>query len=144
MPAWNTVEELRRTSLQVDCEHPNSSIHSFSGLLKFAGTYSGNRDRQSVTRAYTSFTGAAPDSGDAQLTSEVPLSMSNFVLRGSSMRNTRWAVGEFCLSPASVSVTCHENLWECLTGCGRCCRVHWQRDEARDELSQGTVQGVIH
>lgn len=61
-PAWVIPEDLADVELRVLCELPNSSIHSFNGILK----------TQSI---------------------EVPLGAQSFLLRGSSLRNTHWAIG---------------------------------------------------
>ena len=59
------LANFRNTS--IECEVPNASIYTFQGVMTF-------QDQQGEGR-------------------EIPLEVDNLCLRGSSLRNTEWAIG---------------------------------------------------
>ena len=74
-PKWKDPAELKSIELSIHCELPNSAIHQFNGCMIMGGTDNNNNQ----------------DHRDDK--TEVPLDISSFLLRGSTLRNTRWIVG---------------------------------------------------
>jgi magnesium-transporting ATPase (P-type) len=61
--AWADPSDLTSVALAIQCDPPNSAIHAFHGAMEL------------------------------QDKTVVPLDMSTFLLRGSSLRNTKWVLG---------------------------------------------------
>jgi len=79
-PAWGCSKEealsMNSWVLELECEPENERIHSFEGTLSI---YPPDTQRAGASQA--------PD------VRKVSLDQSNLLLRGSSIRNTKWAVG---------------------------------------------------
>ena len=65
MPHTHTHTHTHRWRGHVECELPNSRIHHFNGVLRH----------------------------DLEGGRETPVDVSNLLLRGSSVRNTKWILG---------------------------------------------------
>jgi phospholipid-transporting ATPase len=70
-PVWSSAEELHSLAMALEYERPNPRIHFFTGTLKL--------EEQSETAE--------------TVTRTVPVDQANVLLRGSSLKNTRWALG---------------------------------------------------
>ena len=77
-PKWKDPAELKSIELSIHCELPNSAIHQFNGcmIMGVGGPVNNNNNNE-----------------DHRDKTEVPLDISSFLLRGSTLRNTRWIVG---------------------------------------------------
>ncbi|CAI5526193.1 unnamed protein product [Closterium sp. Naga37s-1] len=84
-----SAAELARVRGRVECEHPNASIYTFAGkmLLRTSteGAISGRSDSSADIES-----SEGSQSGDA---APIFITPANILLRGSRLRNTKWAVG---------------------------------------------------
>ncbi|CAI5508693.1 unnamed protein product [Closterium sp. Naga37s-1] len=84
-----SAAELARVRGRVECEHPNASIYTFAGkmLLRTSteGAISGRSDNNADIES-----SEGSQSGDA---TPIFITPANILLRGSRLRNTKWAVG---------------------------------------------------
>eukprot|EP01038_Epipyxis_sp_PR26KG_P007214 gene7214-9844_t len=64
---WNNYHELQSSNIIIKCENPNSAIHHFNGSMIVNDATDNNR--------------------------EIGLDSSSFILRGSALKNTKWALG---------------------------------------------------
>ncbi|CAI5995733.1 unnamed protein product [Closterium sp. NIES-64] len=84
-----SAAELPRVRGRVECEHPNASIYTFAGkmLLRTSteGAISGRSDSSADIES-----SEGSQSGDA---APIFITPANILLRGSRLRNTKWAVG---------------------------------------------------
>ncbi|CAI5481750.1 unnamed protein product [Closterium sp. Yama58-4] len=84
-----SAAELARVRGRVECEHPNASIYTFAGKMllrtSIEGALSGKNDSSADLESSegTESGGAAP----------IFITPANILLRGSRLRNTKWAVG---------------------------------------------------
>ena len=87
-PKWKDPAELKSIELSIHCELPNSAIHQFNGCMIMGGTDNNNNNNNNNSSSSSS---SNQDHRDDK--TEVPLDISSFLLRGSTLRNTRWIVG---------------------------------------------------
>ncbi|GJP32690.1 hypothetical protein CLOM_g17291 [Closterium sp. NIES-68] len=83
------VAELARVRGRVECEHPNASIYTFTGKMLLRTSTEGALSGRSATSSIGS-EDSAENPGDA---APIFITPANILLRGSRLRNTRWAVG---------------------------------------------------
>ncbi|ANB13088.1 aminophospholipid-translocating P4-type ATPase DNF1 [Sugiyamaella lignohabitans] len=63
------ARDLERSSFKIQCERPNPALYTFNGVLKYNSPQDHSREEAE------------------------PVSINNLLLRGSSLRNTKWAIG---------------------------------------------------
>ncbi|KAG5185933.1 hypothetical protein JKP88DRAFT_310634 [Tribonema minus] len=93
-PAWSSPGALHSLAMSIEYERPNPRIHFFTGTLRVAergGTAGGvATPAPSVDSEGGGGEGGAGGAGGMR---EVPVDQSNVLMRGSSLKNTRWALG---------------------------------------------------
>lgn len=79
--------DLEQAVFKVECERPHPGLYSFNGVLKFPQPLNNTDPQNNFVFAHQT------DHENNSTERSEPISINNFLLRGSVIRNTKWVIG---------------------------------------------------